>query len=119
MPNPKQTVKTITMHIVGRIIKTRYTYLIYIFAYVIMRKHEDYENIFICRFILEPRRGRVVRAARLQRRKSPYRVSSRLGFAMRRLEKLGKNFELGKDNAAKGEGWPPPFISCAQDTVGL
>ena len=28
-------------------------------------------------------------------------------------------FELGKDKAAKGEGWAPPFISCAQDTVGL
>ena len=25
----------------------------------------------------------------------------------------------GKDKAAKGEGWAPPFISCAQDTVGL
>ena len=23
------------------------------------------------------------------------------------------------DKAAKGEGWAPPFISCAQDTVGL
>ena len=28
-------------------------------------------------------------------------------------------FELGKDKAAKGEGWAPPFISCAQDTVTL
>ena len=28
-------------------------------------------------------------------------------------------FELGKDKAAKGEGWAPPFISSAQDTVGL
>ena len=28
-------------------------------------------------------------------------------------------FELGKDKAATGEGWAPPFISCAQDTVGL
>ena len=28
-------------------------------------------------------------------------------------------FELGKDKAAKGEGWALPFISCAQDTVGL
>ena len=28
-------------------------------------------------------------------------------------------FELGKDKAAKGEGWAPPFISCAQDTAGL
>ena len=28
-------------------------------------------------------------------------------------------FELGKDKAPKGEGWAPPFISCAQDIVGL
>ena len=28
-------------------------------------------------------------------------------------------FELGKDKAAKGAGWTPPFISCVQDTVGL
>ena len=28
-------------------------------------------------------------------------------------------YESGKDKAAKGEGWAPPFISCAQDTVGL
>ena len=32
---------------------------------------------------------------------------------------MGTFFELGKDKAAKGEGWAPPFISCAQDTVGL
>ena len=31
----------------------------------------------------------------------------------------GYLFELGKDKAAKGEGWALPFISCAQDTVGL
>ena len=73
------------------------------------------------------RRGRVVRAALLWCRKSPYRVSSRLGCAMQRLEnslcqcsrKWVPFFELGKDKAAKGEGWAPPFISCAQDTVGL
>ena len=35
---------------------------------------------------LERRRGRVVRAARLWCRKSPYRVSSRLGCALGRLE---------------------------------
>ena len=78
-------------------------------------------------FDLERRRGRVVRAARLWCRKSPYRVSSRLGCAMQRLEnslcqpsrKWVPFFELGKDKAAKGEGWAPPFISCAQDTVGL
>ena len=53
-------------------------------------------------------------------------VSSRLGFAMRQLENFlsaqplhGYFFESGKDKAAKGEGWAPPFISCAQDTVGL
>ena len=54
-------------------------------------------------------------------------VSSRLGFAMRRLEnslcqlssKWVPFFELGKAKAAKGEEWAPPFISCAQDTVRL
>ena len=35
-------------------------------------------------------------------------------------QKMGIPFsELGKDKAAKGEGWAPPFISCAQDSVGL
>ena len=34
-------------------------------------------------------------------------------------QKMGTFFELGKDKAAIGEGWAPPFISCAQDTVGL
>ena len=32
---------------------------------------------------------------------------------------MGTFFELGKDKAAKGEGWAPPFISCSQDTLGL
>ena len=27
-------------------------------------------------------------------------------------QKMGTFFELGKDKAAKGEGWAPPFISC-------
>ena len=34
-------------------------------------------------------------------------------------QKRGNFFELWKDKAAKGEGWAQPFISCAQDTVGL
>ena len=34
-------------------------------------------------------------------------------------QKMGTFFELGKDKAAKGDGWAPPLISCAQDTVGL
>ena len=34
-------------------------------------------------------------------------------------QKMGTFFELGKEKAAKGEGWALPFISCAQDTVGL
>ena len=34
-------------------------------------------------------------------------------------QKMGTFFKLRKDKAAKGEGWAPPFISCAQDTVGL
>ena len=33
-------------------------------------------------------------------------------------QKMGTFFKLGKDKAANGEGWAPPFISCAQDTVG-
>ena len=32
---------------------------------------------------------------------------------------MGTFFKLGKDKAANGEGWAPPFVSCAQDTVGL
>ena len=35
------------------------------------------------------------------------------------LWKMSTFFELGKDKAAKGEGWAPPFIGYAQDTVGL
>ena len=34
-------------------------------------------------------------------------------------KKMGTFFELGNDKVAKGKGWAPPFISCAQDTVGL
>ena len=34
-------------------------------------------------------------------------------------QKMGTFFKLGKDKAAKGEGWASPFISCAQDTVEL
>ena len=34
-------------------------------------------------------------------------------------QKMGTFSELGKDKAAKGEEWALPFISCAQDTVGL
>ena len=34
-------------------------------------------------------------------------------------QKMGTFFELGKAKAVKGEGWAPPFISCAQDKVGL
>ena len=34
-------------------------------------------------------------------------------------QSMGTFFELGKDKAAKGDGWAPPFISCAQNTVGL
>ena len=40
-------------------------------------------------------------------------------LSMSTQQKMGTFFELGKDKAAKGEGWALPFISCAQDTVGL
>ncbi|MEW8547075.1 MAG: hypothetical protein AB2693_26465 [Candidatus Thiodiazotropha sp.] len=48
-------------------------------------------------------------------------MRSRPDFAMRRLENslCRPFFELGKVKAVKGEEWAPPFISCAQDTVGL
>ena len=54
-------------------------------------------------------------------------VSSRLGFAMRRLEnsfcqpssKWVPFSILGKAKAVKGGEWAPPFISCVQDTVEL
>ena len=52
-------------------------------------------------------------------------VEARLGHAvtgklsLSTQQKMGTFFELGKDKAAKGEGWALPFISCAQDTVGL
>ena len=35
------------------------------------------------------------------------------------LQKMTTFFEIGKDKAAKGERWAPPFISCAHDTVRL
>ena len=34
-------------------------------------------------------------------------------------QKMGTFFESRKDEAAKGQGWAQPFISCAHDTVGL
>ena len=40
-------------------------------------------------------------------------------FSLSTQQKMGTFFELGEDKATKGEGWAPPFISCAQDTVGL
>ena len=53
------------------------------------------------------------------------RIAARLRYvatgklSLSTQQKMGTFFELGKDKAAKGEGWAPPFISCAQDTVGL
>ena len=50
-------------------------------------------------------------------------VSSSLGFAMRRLDNQAVNeyffFKLGKDKAAKGEGWAQSFTCFVQDAVGL
>ena len=34
-------------------------------------------------------------------------------------QEMGTFFELREDKAAKEEGWAPPIIGCAQDTVGL
>ena len=84
-------------------------------------------TIFVFRELGERRRGRVVRAARLWCRKVAvsHEFEARLRHAatgklsLSTQQKMGTFFELGKDKAAKGEGWAPPFISCAQDTVGL
>ena len=54
-------------------------------------------------------------------------VSSRLGIGIQRLEnclcqpssKWVPLSELGKDKAAKGEGWSSHFLSCAQDSGTL
>ena len=32
---------------------------------------------------------------------------------------MGTFFDSGKNQAARGEGWAPLFISCAKDIVGL
>ena len=68
----------------------------------------------------------VVRAARLWCRVAVLRefearlrhaATEKLSLSIQ--QKMGTFFNLGKDKAAKGEGWAPPFIRCAQDTVGL
>ena len=46
-------------------------------------------------------------------------ATGKLSLSTQQKIGTGTFFELGKDKAAKGEGWAPPFISCAQDTVGL
>ena len=68
----------------------------------------------------------MVRAARLRYRKSPQGREFEAGLRHATTAKLSVNptvsgtfFELGKAKGAKGEGWASPFISCAQDTVGL
>ena len=76
---------------------------------------------------IERHHGRVVRAARLWSKKVavsrefearlPHAATGKRSLSTQ--QKMGTFFELGKDKAAKGEGWAPPFISCAQDTVGL
>ena len=68
--------------------------------------------------IAERRRGRVVRAARL------WKSEFEAGFdnwktLCQPSSKWVPFFELGKDKAAKGDAWAPPFIRCAQDTVGF
>ena len=76
---------------------------------------------------LERRRSQVVRAARLWCRKSPqgrefeaelcHATTGKLSLSTR--QQTGAFFESGKDKTAKGERKASPFISCAQDTVGL
>ena len=70
---------------------------------------------------------RVVRVARLWSRKSPegrefeavlfHPMTGNVSLSLR--SELVPFCELGKTKAAKGEGRAPPFISGAQDTMGL
>ena len=46
-------------------------------------------------------------------------TDGKLSLFCQSSSKMGTFFELGNDKAGKEEGWAPPFISCAQDTVGL
>ena len=78
---------------------------------------------FVVDYRFKRRSGRVVRAAWLWRRDiARVRGSASPCSDWKTLSVdqavNGTFFELGKDKAAKGEGWAPPF-SCAQDTVGL
>ena len=66
---------------------------------------------------LERRRGRVVRAAIAQKVAVSREFEARLRHAATGKLSLLTQEKMGK--AAKGEGWAPPFISCAQDTVKL
>ena len=75
---------------------------------------------------LERRRGGVIRTAvMVQNVAVKYELEAGLRHAMTGKLSLstqrymGTFFELGKDKAAEGEGWAPPFISYAQDTVGV
>ena len=69
----------------------------------------------------------MVRAARLWCTKSPEGREFEAGFrhpttgklSLSTQRKMGTFFELGKVEAAKTEGWAPPFISCARGKVGL
>ena len=47
----------------------------------------------------------------------PHAATGKLSLSTQ--QKMGTFFELGKDKAAKVEGWAPSFISCAQNTAGL
>ena len=50
---------------------------------------------------------------------APLRHAAPGKLSLSTQQKMGTFFEFVKDKAAKGEGWAPPFMSSAQDTVGL
>ena len=71
----------------------------------------------------ERRPSQVVRAAWLWCSKWPEDLEFKAGLChlltgkLSTQKQMGTFLELGKDKAAKGERWAPPFISCAQDAV--
>ena len=80
--------------------------------------YNNYSLIFVYLSITERRRiAQKVAVSREFEARPRHAATGKLSLSNQ--QQMGTFFELGKDKAAKGEGWAPPFISCAQDTVGL
>ena len=93
------------------------------FLHVFQSRFKVYSYLLRGTTLVERRRG----VTRLGCRKSPKSREIELGprhpatykFSLSIQRYMDTFFESGKDKAAKGGGWTPPVICCAQDTVGL